>query len=66
MGQRLDIPGPGTGMAIAAGLAAYGAGVGELQHEGLILGGFIVATVVIEALHMGARLGARYMDEKWS
>lgn len=40
-------------MAFAAGLAAYGAGVGELQNEFRILVLFGIAPVLIEAIHVG-------------
>lgn len=63
MAQNFDLPGPGTGMAIAAGLAAYGAGVGDLQHELPVLLTFVGATILIEGLHLSAPVVRWFLND---
>lgn len=62
MEHSFDLRGPGTAMAIAAGLAAYGAGVGELRNELLILLIFALAPILIEALHLAAPIVDRQLN----
>lgn len=38
-------------MALAAGIAAYGAGMGQIQNEARILTLFVGAVLAIEILH---------------
>lgn len=54
LSANTKIAGPGTGMALASGIAAHGIATGGVSRPGEIISWFIIATIVIEVMHLSA------------